>query len=63
MRVREGCGGLRISGFKSTRQAKRLQCVHAAVSNLLNLGGHLVKAERYRNLAISAFNEWCKAVA
>jgi len=27
------------------------------------LGGHLVRAEHYRNLRISAFTEWSSAVA
>ncbi len=36
---------------------------HAAVSNLFNLGRHLVRAEHYRILRISAFEEWGKAVA
>ena len=49
--------------FKSTRQAQRFLGVHAAVSNLFNLGRHLVRAEHYRNLRISAFAEWGRAVA
>ena len=49
--------------FKSVRQAQRFLGAHAAVSNLFNLGRHLVGAEHYRNLRISAFNEWCRAVA
>jgi len=49
--------------FKSTRQAQRFLTAHAAVSNLFNLGRHLVKAEHYRNLRISAFSEWSRAVA
>jgi putative transposase len=44
--------------FKSTRQAQRFLGAHAAVSNLFNLGRHLVRAEHYRNLRISAFEEW-----
>ena len=35
----------------------------AAVSNLLNLGRHLVRAEHYRNLRLSTFTEWERAVA
>jgi putative transposase len=35
----------------------------AAVSNLFNLGRHLVGAERYRDLRVSAFEEWDRAVA
>ena len=34
---------------------------HAAVQNLFNLGRHLVRAEHYRNLKVSAFNEWSRA--
>jgi putative transposase len=49
--------------FKSVRQAQRFLGTHAAVSNLFNLGRHLVRAERYRNLRISAFSEWRRAVA
>jgi putative transposase len=48
--------------FKSPNQAQRFLSAHAAVSNLFNLGRHLVGAEHYRNLRISAFKEW-KAVA
>ena len=63
-RVRER--GMRCAAFrrfKSTRQAQRFLGVHAAVSNLFNLGRHLVRAEHYRNLRISAFAEWGRAVA
>jgi len=49
--------------FKSTGQAQRFVSAHAAVSNLFNLGRHLVRAEHYRNLRVSAFNEWSRAVA
>ncbi|WP_414980538.1 IS6 family transposase [Congregibacter sp.] len=49
--------------FKSVRQAQRFATTHAAVSNLFNLGRHLVRAEHYRNLRISAFGEWSRAVA
>jgi putative transposase len=35
--------------FKSVRQAQRFLGGHAAVSNLFNLGRHLVKAQRYRD--------------
>ena len=44
--------------FKSDRQAQRFLGVHAAVSNLFNLGRRLVSASHYRNLRISAFAEW-----
>lgn len=49
--------------FKSMRQAQRFLGAHAAVSNLFNLGRHMVRAEHYRNLRISAFTEWKRAVA
>ena len=49
--------------FKSVEQAQRFLGAHAAVSNLFNLGRHLVRAEHYRNLRISAFTEWERAVA
>ncbi len=49
--------------FKSVGQAQRFLDVHAAVSNLFNLGRHLVSANHYRYLRVSAFSEWSKAVA
>jgi putative transposase len=49
--------------FKSTRQAQRFLGAHAAVSNLFNLGRRLVRAQHYRDLGISAFSEWSRAVA
>lgn len=49
--------------FKSMKQAQRFVTAHAAVSNLFNLGRHLVKAEHYRNLRVSALDEWSRAVA
>jgi putative transposase len=49
--------------FKSVGQAQRFLGAHAAVSNLFNLGRHKVSAHHYRDLRISAFNEWSRAVA
>jgi putative transposase len=49
--------------FKSVRQAQRFLRAHAAVSDLFNLGRHLVRAQHYWNLRISAFAEWSRAVA
>jgi putative transposase len=49
--------------FKSVGQAQRFLGVHAAVSNLFNLGRHKVGARYYRDLRISAFTEWNRAVA
>ena len=48
--------------FKSMRQAQRFVTAHAAVSNLFNLGRHLVRARHYRDLRVSAFEEWSRAV-
>ena len=49
--------------FKSTGQAQRFLTAHAAVQNLFNLGRHLVRAQHYRDLRVSAFAEWSMAVA
>jgi putative transposase len=58
-RVRER--GLRR--FKSMQQAQRFVTAHAAVSNLFNLGRHLMRAQHYRNLRMGAFEQWSRAVA
>ena len=58
-RVRER--GMRT--FKSVGQAQRCLGAHAAVQNLFNLGRHLVRADHYRILRVSAFTEWSRAVA
>ena len=47
--------------FKSVLQAQRFVKAHAAVQNLFNLGRHLVRAQHYRDLRISAFVEWSRA--
>jgi putative transposase len=63
-RVRErGMRGAASRRFKSAGQAQRFLGAHAAVHNLFNLGRHLVGAEHYRNLRVSAFEEWGRAVA
>lgn len=49
--------------FKSVRQAQRFVTAHAGVQNLFNLGRHLVRAQHYRDLRVSAFEEWKRAVA
>mgnify|MGYP003111738178 CR=1 FL=1 len=49
--------------FKSVGQAQKFLGVHAAVSNLFNLGRHKVGAQHHRDLRISAFTEWSRAVA
>ncbi len=58
-RVRER----RMRRFKSVQQTQRFLGVHAAVSNLFNLGRHHVRAQHYRDLRVSAFEEWGRAVA
>ena len=49
--------------FKSFKQAQIFLGAHAAVSNLFNLGRHLVRVEHYRNRRVSAFEEWGRVVA
>lgn len=49
--------------FKSMRQAQRFVTVHAAVSNIFNLGRHLIRAEHCRNFRESGLNEWSRVVA
>ena len=49
--------------FKSMFQAQQFVRVHAAVSNLFNLGRHLVAAVHYRTLRQGAFASWDSAVA
>ena len=49
--------------FKSTGQAQRFLGAHAAVSNLFNVCRHKVGAQHYRDLRVSAFAEWSRAVA
>ena len=48
--------------FKSLGQAQRFLGVHAAVSNLFNLGRHEVGAQHYRDFSSSAFGEWIRVV-
>ncbi len=57
---------VRVRGMrklKSVSQAQRFVTAHVAVSNLFNLGRHLVREEHYRNLRRVAFSEWSRAVA
>ena len=49
--------------FKSVKSAQRFLGAHAVASNLFNLGRHLVRAEHYRDLRVSAFSDWSRAVA
>jgi putative transposase len=61
--VRErGMRGPASRRFKSLKQAQRFLGAHAAVSNLFNLGRHKVGSQHYRDLRISAFSEWSRAV-
>jgi len=52
-----------MSRFKSMFQTQRFVGVHAAVTNLFNLGRHLVAAGHYRTLRQGAFASWDRAVA
>jgi putative transposase len=49
--------------FTSVGQAQRFLGAHAAVHNLFNLGRHLIRAQHYRDLRISALAEWSRVVA
>jgi len=49
--------------FESMLQAQRFVHVLAAVSNLFNLGRHLVAAAHFRTLRQGAFASWDRAVA
>ena len=49
--------------FKSMLQAQQFVRVHVAVSNLFNLGHHLVAADHYRRLREGAFASWDRVVA
>jgi putative transposase len=53
----------RERGMRRFGQAQRFSGTHADVSNLFNLGRHLVSASHYRTLRVSAFAEWRRAVA
>ena len=49
--------------FKSADQAQRFLDSYSAVFNLFNLQRHCIRAEHYRRLRISAFDEWNYVVA
>lgn len=49
--------------FKSVAQAQRFLLIHAEVTNLFNLGRHLVAAKHYRYFRPRAFASWKSAVA
>ena len=49
--------------FKLMVQAQRFLGAHAGIQNLFNLGRHLIRAEHYRSLRVSAFDEWSRVVA
>ncbi|MDG2412616.1 MAG: IS6 family transposase [Halioglobus sp.] len=59
--TRVRAGGMRR--FKSMGQSQRFVTAHVAIQNLFNLGRHLIRAQHYRNLRMSAFSEWRRAVA
>jgi len=44
--------------FRSMKQGQRFLSVHAAVSNLFNLGRHLITVKNYRKIRNDSFNEW-----
>ena len=44
-------------------EPRKIVTAHAAVQNLFNLSRHLVRAQHYRDLRESAFDEWSGAVA
>jgi putative transposase len=44
-------------------QAQRFVGMHAAVTNLFNLGRHLVAAGQHRALRQEAYASWYRAVA
>ena len=46
--------------FKLTGQTQKFVTVHAAVSNIFNLGRHLVSSQHYWDLRESAFIEWSR---
>jgi putative transposase len=48
--------------FKSVGQAQKFLSAHAAVYNLFSMGRHLIRAQHYRDLRVSAFSEWGRAV-
>ena len=52
-----------IRKFKSVRQPQRFLGAHVAVSNVFNPDRHLVGAQHYRDLRISVFADWERAVA
>jgi putative transposase len=49
--------------FKSPSQAQQFLEAHSAVSNLFNLGRHLMAARHYRDLRTGAFEAWDEATA
>jgi putative transposase len=49
--------------FKSMNQAQRFLGAHAAAQNLFNLARHLVRAEHYRKLRVTAFVDWERAIS
>jgi transposase-like protein len=60
---RDGTAAKRFFKRLLRSHAQRFLGAHAAVHNLFNLGRHLVRAQHYRDLRVSAFAEWGRAVA
>ena len=52
-----------MPNVKRVPQAQRLVRVHAAVSNLFDLGRHLIAAGHHRTLRQGAHASWDEAVA
>jgi hypothetical protein len=51
-----------VEKFATNPGPSRFVEAHAAVSNLFNLGRHLVSANHYRNLRVSSFTEWSRVI-
>jgi transposase-like protein len=60
---RDGTTAKRFFKRLLRRHAQRFLGAHAEVHNLFNLGRHLARAQHYRDLRVSAFAEWGRAVA
>ena len=62
-RVRErGMRRSDVPEFESVGQAQLFVSAHAAASNLFNLGRHLVRAQHYKDLRMSAIEVWNKVI-
>ena len=54
---------LGMQKLKSVGYTQQFLDAHAAFYDLFNLGRHLVGAKHYRELRLSAFSDWSRAVA